>query len=72
MENRLVTETSQGSGAQTWFGYDPWGHRVMEDVNPYPGGYQGEEPWDTAAWQFYFYGIDGKKLTTMWWSPGTG
>src|ERR1019366_673674 len=30
-ENRLATWTQWGSGASTWYSYDPWGKRVMKD-----------------------------------------
>jgi YD repeat-containing protein len=59
VENRLVMSESNGwPGAETWYAYDPWGKRVMKDVNadPYDNGYWG------GSWEFYFYGITGQKL----------
>jgi len=65
VENKLVTQTSQGwPGAETWYSYDPFGRRVMKDVNPDPSVYEGGGFTD-GAWQFYFYGITGQKLATM-------
>jgi RHS repeat-associated protein len=61
VENRLVMSESNGwPGAETWYAYDPWGKRVMKDVNadPYDNGYWG------GSWEFYFYGITGQKLAT--------
>ena len=55
-ENRLATWTQWGSGASTWYSYDPWGKRVMKDMTPA----QGNE-----TWEFYFYGITGQKLMTV-------
>jgi len=62
VENRLATAWEWGGlQAQTWYSYDPWGKRVMKDVNADPGdnGYAG------GAWEFYFYGITGQKLMTL-------
>jgi RHS repeat-associated protein len=62
MENKLVTQTSQGwPGAETWYSYDAFGRRVMKDVNPNPNGYPG---FTGGTWEFYFYGITGQKLVT--------
>ena len=62
VENRLATAWEWGGlQAQTWYSYDPWGKRVMKDVNADPGdnGYAG------GAWEFYFYSITGQKLMTL-------
>jgi RHS repeat-associated protein len=62
VSNKLVTQTSQGwPPAVTWYSYDPFGRRVMKDVNPYPNGYPG---FTGGTWEFYFYGITGQKLVT--------
>ncbi len=61
-ENRLAQAWQWGGlEASTWYSYDPWGRRVMKDVNLDPGdnGYMG------GAWEFYFYGITGQKLATV-------
>ena len=62
VENRLAQAWQWGGlEATTWYSYDPWGRRVMKDVNLDPGdnGYMG------GAWEFYFYGITGQKLATV-------
>jgi RHS repeat-associated protein len=65
VENKLVTSTSNGwPGAETWYAYDPWGKRVMKDVNPDPYGYAGGPGYTGGAWEFYFYSITGQKLVT--------
>jgi RHS repeat-associated protein len=65
VENKLVTETSQAwPGAETWYSYDPWGRRVMKDVNPDPNGENGGPGYTGGAWEFYFYGVRGEKLVT--------
>jgi RHS repeat-associated protein len=65
MENKLVTQTSQGwPGAETWYSYDPWGRRVMKDVNADPNGQNGGPGYEGGTWEFYFYGITGQKLMT--------
>jgi RHS repeat-associated protein len=65
MENKLVTQTSQGwPGATTWYSYDPSGRRVMKDVNADPNGYAGGPGYTGGQWEFYFYGITGQKLVT--------
>jgi RHS repeat-associated protein len=65
MENKLVTETSQGwPGAETWYSYDPFGWRVMKDVNADPNGENGGLGHTGGSWEFYFYGITGQKLMT--------
>ena len=66
VENRLATTTSQGwPGAETWYAYDPWGKRVMKDVNPDPNGEDGGPGYTGGAWEYYFYGITGQKLLTV-------
>jgi RHS repeat-associated protein len=65
VENKLATQTSQGwPPAVTWYSYDPFGRRVMKDVNPDPYGYEGGG-FTGGTWQMYFYGITGQKLVTM-------
>src|ERR1017187_6332694 len=65
MENKLVTQTSQGwPGAETWYSYDPWGRRAMKDVNADPNGENGGPGYTGGTWEFYFYGITGQKLMT--------
>ena len=65
VENRLATETSQAwPGPETFYSYDPWGRRVMKDVNGNPNGYEGGRGYEDGAWEFYFYGITGEKLAT--------
>jgi RHS repeat-associated protein len=74
MENKLVTETSQGwPGAETWYSYDAFGRRVMKDVNPDPNGQNGGPGYTGGTWEFYFYGITGQKLMTTvctYWPDG--
>ena len=66
VENRLATSTSQGwPGAETWYSYDPFGRRVMKDVNPDPQGNNGGPGYTGGAWELYFYGITGQKLATV-------
>jgi RHS repeat-associated protein len=65
MENKLVTETSQGwPGAETWYSYDAFGRRVMKDVNADPNGENGGLGYTGGSWECYFYGITGQKLMT--------
>jgi RHS repeat-associated protein len=73
MENRLVASTSNGwPGAATWYVYDPWGKRVMKDVNPDPRGLNGGLGYAGGAWEFYFYSITGQKLVTASCSSVSG
>src|ERR1017187_5149001 len=63
VENKLVTSTSNGwPGAETWYAYDPWGKRVMKDVNADPNGQNGGPGYEGGTWGVYFYGITGQKL----------
>ena len=63
VENKMNSQTSQWYPyGETLFAYDPWGKRVMKETNPDPYNYEGE---DNPSWEFYFYGIDGKRLVTM-------
>jgi RHS repeat-associated protein len=48
--------------AQTLYGNDPWGKRVMKETNPDPDDYEGEY---NPLWEFYFYTINGQKLVTI-------
>jgi RHS repeat-associated protein len=73
MENRLVASTSNGwPGAATWYAYDPWGKRVMKDVNADPRGLNGGLGYAGGAWEFYFYSITGQKLVTASCSSVSG
>jgi YD repeat-containing protein len=62
VENKLITETSQAwPGPASFYGYDPWGRRVMQDVNPDPTG-QESAGYTGGTWMFYLYDIYGRRI----------
>jgi RHS repeat-associated protein len=69
VENRMVQQLTAGSGG-TWYGgtgysYDPSGRRVMKNVNPDPAGTNGGTGYSSGTWEFYFYGLNGRKIGTI-------
>lgn len=76
VENRMVQQLTAGSGG-TWYGgtgfsYDTSGRRVMKNVNADPAGTVTGTGYGAGTWEFYFYGLNGRKMGTIDCSYGTG
>ena len=68
-ENRMVQQLTAGSGG-AWYGgtaysYDPSGRRVLKNANPDPAGTNGSTGYSLGSWEFYFYGLNGRKMGTI-------
>src|ERR1039458_2125913 len=63
VENRILTQTSGvWPYASSFYWYDPWGKRVMNETNADPNDYNNA--WDPIS-QYNFYGITGQRLATV-------
>ena len=61
VENQLATQTT--SSLVSSYTYDPWGLRVLKDVNTDPQGVNGYAI-DSANVEINYYGITGQRLIT--------
>ena len=74
-ENRMVQQLSPAGGS--WYGgtgytYDPGGRRVMKNVNADPQGTNTGTGYGAGTWEFYFYGLNGRKMATIGCTYNTG
>jgi RHS repeat-associated protein len=76
VDNRMAQKLTPASGGG-WYGgagysYDPSGRRVMKNVNADPAGTLTGTGYGTGTWEFYFYGLNGRKMATIDCTYNTG
>jgi RHS repeat-associated protein len=76
VENRMVQQLTPASGGG-WYGgtgysYDPSGRRAMKNVNADPAGTVTGTGYGAGTWEFYLYGLNGRKMATIDCGYATG